>query len=492
LLQPKKFRPIIQYAIMSRMRKIVDPLDTQGVASDGARIEHSAARNFVVGLDIGTTKICAIVAEVHSDATMTVVGIGRAPSEGLNRGVVVNIEKTVNSIREAIDKAQQQSGVAIEEVIVGIAGDHIQSFQTTGIISISNPNREISRHDVNRLLEETRNIALPADRRILHIIPQDYIIDGQDGIKEPVGMSGIRMEARVHVVTGLVTAAQNIYRCVERVGLRVRDLVLEPIASSYSVLDDEEKEIGVALIDIGGGTTDIAIFEEGIIRHTAVFGIAGRQVTDDIRKGLGILAKEAERVKREYGNTFAAGLTYDDIFMIPGVGGRKPMEFTKSMLCQIIQPRMEELLEFAYAEIRRSGYIERLSAGVVLTGGGSLLRGTEDLASEIFGLPVKIGIPVGCGQDGLAPEIENPQFATGIGLIRYGVRHEQYLTLHDLEATTTTNAASANTAPPIQGSVPNTEEELFDDEPMIEEAAINGQYERITVFDRMKSFFQEL
>jgi cell division ATPase FtsA len=207
---------------------------------------------------------------------------------------------------------------------------------------------------------------------------------------------------------------------------------------------------------------------------------------------LGILAKEAERVKREYGNTFAAGLTYDDIFMIPGVGGRKPMEFTKSMLCQIIQPRMEELLEFAYAEIRRSGYIERLSAGVVLTGGGSLLRGTEDLASEIFGLPVKIGIPVGCGQDGLAPEIENPQFATGIGLIRYGVRHEQYLTLHDLEATTTTNAASANTAPPIQGSVPNTEEELFDDEPMIEEAAINGQYERITVFDRMKSFFQEL
>lgn len=467
------------------MRKIVEPLDAQGMSNESVRAEHSTARNFVVGLDIGTTKICAIVTEVHADATMTVVGIGRAPSEGLNRGVVVNIEKTVNSIREAIDKAQQQSGVAIEEVIVGIAGDHIQSFQTTGIISISNPNREISRHDVNRLLEETRNIALPADRRILHIIPQDYVIDGQDGIKEPVGMSGIRMEARVHVVTGLVTAAQNIYRCVERVGLRVRDLVLEPIASSYSVLDDEEKEIGVALIDIGGGTTDIAIFEEGIIRHTAVFGIAGRQVTDDIRKGLGILAKEAERVKREYGHTFAPELSYDDIFMIPGVGGRKPMEFTKSMLCQIVQPRMEELLEFAYAEIRRSGYMERLSAGVVLTGGGSLLRGTEDLAAEIFGLPVKIGIPVGCGRDGLAPEIENPQFATGIGLIRYGVRHEQYLTLNDLEP-------GAEATSSINGASTALDTDEFEEEPMLEEATINGQNERITVYDRMKSFFQEL
>ncbi len=455
----------------------------------------SKGRNFVVGLDIGTTKICAVVAEVHDDdGTMTVVGIGKAPSEGLNRGVVVNIEKTINAIREAIDQAQQQSGVAIEEVIVGIAGDHIQSFQTTGIVSISNPNREITQHDVNRLLEETRKIALPADRRILHIIPQDYIIDGQDGIKEPVGMSGIRMEARVHVVTGLVTAAQNIYRCVERVGLRVRDIVLEPIASSYSVLDDEEKEIGVALIDIGGGTTDIAIFEEGIIRHTAVFGIAGRQVTDDIRKGLGILAKEAERVKREYGHTFMRSLMQDEVFMIPGVGGRKPLEFTKSMLCQIVQPRMEELLEFAFAEIRRSGYIERLSAGVVLTGGGSLLRGTEELASEIFGLPIKIGIPVGCGREGLAPEIENPQYATGIGLIRYGVRHGQYLTLNDIVPS---NDEENGIAAAFQPSFAQQEEFAG------VESAQNGAYyapdapseasePRINVLEKMKSFFQEL
>ncbi|TAE29952.1 MAG: cell division protein FtsA [Candidatus Kapaibacterium sp.] len=455
----------------------------------------SKGRNFVVGLDIGTTKICAVVAEAHDeDGSMTVVGIGKAPSEGLNRGVVVNIEKTINAIREAIDQAQQQSGVAIEEAIVGIAGDHIQSFQTTGIVSISNSNREITQHDVNRLLDETRKIALPADRRILHIIPQDYIIDGQDGIKEPVGMSGIRMEARVHVVTGLVTAAQNIYRCVERVGLSVRDIVLEPIASSYSVLDDEEKEIGVALIDIGGGTTDIAIFEEGIIRHTAVFGIAGRQVTDDIRKGLGILAKEAERVKREYGHTFMRSLMQDEVFMIPGVGGRKPLEFTKSMLCQIVQPRMEELLEFAFAEIRRSGYIERLSAGVVLTGGGSLLRGTEELASEIFGLPIKIGIPVGCGSEGLAPEIENPQYATGIGLIRYGVRHGQYLTLNDL------------VSPDIEDNdMAVTQEQPFaqQDNFVSLESAQNGALyapdapseasePRINVLEKMKSFFQEL
>ena len=449
----------------------------------------SKGRNFVVGLDIGTTKICAVVAEVHDDdGSMTVVGIGKAPSEGLNRGVVVNIEKTINAIREAIDQAQQQSGVAIEEVIVGIAGDHIQSFQTTGIVSISNPNREITQHDVNRLLEETRKIALPADRRILHIIPQDYIIDGQDGIKEPVGMSGIRMEARVHVVTGLVTAAQNIYRCVERVGLRVRDIVLEPIASSYSVLDDEEKEVGVALIDIGGGTTDIAIFEEGIIRHTAVFGIAGRQVTDDIRKGLGILAKEAERVKREYGHTYMRSLMQDEVFMIPGVGGRKPLEFTKSMLCQILQPRMEELLEFAFAEIRRSGYIERLSAGVVITGGGSLLRGTEELAGEIFGLPIKIGIPVGCGREGLAPEIENPQYATGIGLIRYGVRHGQYLTLNDIDVHPThTNGASTH------ASDGNNE---YTDESVVPPSNGTNGYEngdsKINVLEKMKMFFQEL
>lgn len=448
------------------------PHGSLGSTTNGTMLPGS--RNIVVGLDIGTTKVCAIVAEVD-DVTdsMTVLGIGKAPSDGLNRGVVVNIEKTVRSIQQAVEQAQQQSGVAIEEVIVGIAGDHIQSFQTTGIISIPNPNREITSDDVERLLDETRKIALPADRKILHVIPQDYIIDGQDGIIEPVGMSGIRMEARVHVVTGLVTAAQNIYRCVERVGLRARNLVLEPIASSYAVLDDEEKEVGVALIDIGGGTTDIAIFEEGIIRHTAVFGIAGRQVTEDIRTGLGIIVSQAERVKKEYGHAHYSSILQDEVFMIPGVGGRKPMEVRKSLLCQIIQPRMEELLEFAFAEIRRSGYANRLSAGVVLTGGGSLLRGTEEVAQEIFGLPVKIGIPCNVGKSGLAPEVENPQYATGMGLIRYAMKHRQYLTIE-----------IGADGQPLSKSLPAPEHEAEDND--------TASQQHATVFDRMRSFFQEL
>jgi cell division protein FtsA len=442
-----------------------------GSQNDFQRGFQSGPRNIIVGLDIGTTKVCAIVAEINeSTGATTVLGIGKAPSDGLHRGVVANIEKTVRSIQQAIDQAQQQSGIAIEEVVVGIAGDHIQSFQTTGIISISNPDREISQDDVDRLLEETRRIALPADRKILHVIPQEYIIDGQDGIMEPVGMSGIRMEARVHVVTGLVTAAQNIYRCVERTGLRVRNLVLEPIASSFSVLDEEEKEVGVALVDIGGGTTDIAIFEEGIIRHTAVFGIAGRQVTDDIREGLGIIASQAERIKREYGHAYEKSILSDEVFMIPGVGGRKPMEVTKSLLCRIIQPRMEELLEFACAELRRSGYASRLSAGVALTGGGSLLRGSEDLASEIFGVPVKIGIPGGLGNSGLAPEVENPQYATGVGLIRYAMKYHQYVTIEATDETLPSEAAPMS----------EPEEPYYDSEI------------RTTMFDKMKSFFQEL
>ncbi len=456
---------------MSRVRRQHDipetPLHEESSAYTGG------SRNIVVGLDIGTTKVCAIVAQVHTNNSLTILGIGKAPSKGLNRGVVVNINETVDAIQQAIEQAQQQSGIAIEEVVVGIAGDHIQSFQTTGIISIPNPNREITQDDVDRLLEETRKLPLPADRKILHVIPQDYIIDGQDGIQEPVGMSGIRMEARVHVVTGLVTAAQNIYRCVERVGMRARDLVLEPLASSYAVLDDEEKEVGVALIDIGGGTTDIAIFEGGIIRHTAVFGIAGKQVTDDVRQGLGIVATQAERVKREFGHTYYSSIMQDEEFMIPGVGGRKPMEIRKSLLCEIIQPRMEELLEFALAEIRRSGYANRLSAGVVLTGGGSLLRGAEDLAGEIFGLPVKIGIPGGVGRTGLAPEVENPQYATGVGLIRYAMRHRQYVTI---------DAA----VQPMESGIP-------------EIAYENGIHEtdghdasKVNVLERMKSFFQEL
>ena len=378
-----------------------------------------------VGLDIGTSKLCALVASPDPDSqTLNVLGIGIAESEGLNRGVVVNIDKTVKTIKKVVEQAEQQAGIKIEEAVVGIAGDHIESFQSTGIIGISNPNREIDQNDVDRLIEESRNLAIPAERKILHVIPQEFIIDGQDGITDPVGMSGIRMEAKLHVVTGLQTAIQNIYKCVERTGIKVKDVVLEPLASSYAVLSEEEKEVGVALIDIGGGTTDIAIFEENIIRFTSVFGIAGKQVTDDIRKGLGIVADKAEKIKRDHGHTFMPGITKDEVFMVPGIGGRKPIEIKKSFLSQIIQPRFEEIFEFALAEIKRSGYAGSLGAGIVITGGSSLIGGVEELAASIFGMPVKIGIPSGISYTGLAPEVSNPMYATGVGLSLYGLEED--------------------------------------------------------------------
>lgn len=384
--------------------------------------ESVQTKNISVGLDIGTAKVCALVAQPGDmPDSLDILGIGITESEGSHRGVITNIEKTTETIQRVIDQAQQQAGIEIKEVTVGIAGDHIESFQTRGIVGISNPNREISEHDVQRCLDESRNFAIPAEKKILHVIPQEFIIDGQDGIVHPIGMSGVRMEADVHVVTGLLTAVQNIYRCVERIGLSVKDIVLEPLASCNAVLEPEEKEVGVALIDIGGGTTDIAIFEENIIRYTKVIALAGKQVTDDVRKGLGIIASQAERIKKEYGHAYMPSIMNDEVIMIPGIGGRKPNEITKSLLCQIIQPRMEEIFEFALAEIRRSGYAGSLGAGIVLTGGCSLVRGAEDLAHEIFGMPVKIGIPSAISYTGLAPEIKNPIYSTAVGLALHGM-----------------------------------------------------------------------
>ncbi len=380
---------------------------------------QEGTHDIIVGLDIGTSKVCAVVARPDGEnpQQVHVLGVGHSPSDGLNRGVVVNIEKTVRSIERAIEGAESQSGVSIDRVIVGIAGDHIQSFPSRGVVTISDPEQVVSQADVDRLMEDAQKISLPSDRRILHVIPQEYIIDGQDGISDPVGMSGLRMEANVHVITGLVTAAQNIYRCVERAGLTVEDIVLEPLGSSHAVLDEDEREVGVGLIDIGGGTTDIAVFEDGTIRHTSVIGIAGQMVTNDIRKGLGIIGEQAERIKRDYGYAYGAMILNDESFMIPGIGGRKPMEVTKSMLARIIQPRMEEILEFSLAEMQRSGYLRHLSAGVVLTGGGALLRGSAELAQEVLGMPVKIGIPSGFSGGALAPEVESPIYSTGVGLV---------------------------------------------------------------------------
>lgn len=381
-------------------------------------------KNITVGLDIGTSKVCALVASTAEDGSLEILGIGITESEGLNRGVVVNIERTVKTIKKVIEQAEQQSGVKINEVVVGIAGDHIEAIQTRAIVGISNPNQEVQQSDVDRLLVNARNLKIPAERQIIHVLPQEFIIDGQDGITDPIGMSGVRMEADVHIITGLNTAIKNIHTCVERAGIKVQQVVLEPFASSRAILTQEEKEVGVALIDIGGGTTDIAVFEENVIRFTSIFGIAGKHVTDDVRKCLGVIANQAERVKREFGHCFEAGIMKDEIFMIPGISGRPPMEVAKIDLCKIIEPRMEEIFEFAFNELNRSGYLDKLGAGIVVTGGTCLLKGTEDLARRVFGMPVKLGIPTGVSYSGLAPEVESPVYSTAVGLALFGLESE--------------------------------------------------------------------
>ncbi|MFN3596710.1 MAG: cell division protein FtsA [Rubricoccaceae bacterium] len=373
----------------------------------------------VVGVDIGTTKICAVVASTDDLGRVNIRGVGVAESEGLNRGVVINIDRTVEAVRRAVGEAERAAGVRTEAVVVGIAGDHIQSFQSRGVITVSGG--EITADDVARLLEDTRHVAMPADREILHVLPQEFIVDGQDGVADPVGMSGVRLEANVHIITGLVSAAKNIYRCIEKAGYATTDIVLEPLASAHAVLHADEKEVGVALVDIGGGTTDIAVFEDKTIRHTAVVAVAGNKVTDDIRKGLGILHDQAERLKHQFGVAFVDMLDEDQLISIPGIGGRPEKTINQSALAQIIQPRLEEILEIVGIEIKRSGYAQRLSAGVVLTGGGALIPGTAELAADVLGLEARIGLPIGLG-GGLTEEVASPKFATGVGLVLHGLR----------------------------------------------------------------------
>ncbi len=382
----------------------------------------SERENIVVGVDFGTTKICAVVASVDDLGRINVLGVGVAESEGLNRGVVVNIDKTVEAVQKAVGAAERAAGVETRAVVVGIAGDHISSFQSRGVITISNRDGEITAGDVRRLLDDTRKVAIPADREILHTIPQEFIVDGQDGVADPVGMSGVRLEANVHIITGLISAAKNVYRCIEKAGYEVADIVLEPLASSLAVLHPDEREVGVALVDIGGGTTDIAVFEDKTIRHTAVVAVAGNKVTDDIRKGLGVLQEQAERLKRQFGAAVVDLVQEDQEIQIPGIGGRPDKAIRQSTLAQIIQPRLEEIMEIVGIEIKRSGYSRHLSAGVVLTGGGSLIPGTAELAQEVLGLEARIGMPVGLG-GGLVEEVSDPKFATGVGLVLHGLRH---------------------------------------------------------------------
>ncbi len=375
----------------------------------------------IVGMDIGTTKVCAVVGAADSLERVNVLGMGLAESEGLNRGVVVNIDKTVAAVQEAIERAERAAGVSVESVIVGIAGDHVQSFQSRGVVTIADRDKEISRQDVQRLVEDTTHVAMPADREILHVIPQEFIVDGQDGVLDPVGMSGVRLEANVHIITGLVSAAKNVYRCIEKAGYEVADIVLEPLASSFSVLHADEKEVGVALIDIGGGTTDVAVFEDSTIRHTAVIAVAGNKVTDDIRKGLGVMRDQAEALKCQFGSALVDTVAPDEEIRIQGIGGRPEKSISRSALSQVVQPRMEEILEIAEIEIKRSGYARHLAAGAVLTGGGSLIVGTAELAAGILGMETRVGLPTGLG-GGLVAEVSDPKFATGVGLVLYGLK----------------------------------------------------------------------
>ncbi len=381
-------------------------------------------RNIITGLDIGTSKIGVVIAEAIGEE-LQILGVGKSRSKGLRQGVVINLDLAVRSIVQAIQEAQLTAGVEVDDVIVGIAGDHIRSVNSRGVVAVSRSDNEITHSDVDRVIDAAKAIALPIDREVLHVLPQEYIVDNQSGIKNPVGISGVRLEAEVHIVTGAVTSAQNIVRSVNKAGLRAVGLVLEPLASSCAVLDESEKELGVALIDLGGGTTDIALFYDGAIRHSAVISLGGQNVTNDIALGLRTPLEQAEEIKIKYGCCHEEMISKDERFSVPGIGGREPREVSVSSLASIIQPRMEEIMGLAAKEIKRSEYGELIGAGVVLTGGGSLLDGSERLAEEIFGLSARLGVPKGVR--GLTEGISTPVFATGVGLVLYGWNNEESL-----------------------------------------------------------------
>ena len=375
--------------------------------------------NLIVSLDIGTTKIAVLISELQESGEPKIVGIGTSRSEGLKRGVVINLEKTVESIAQAVEDAELMAGIKVNSVFAGIAGDHIRSINSRGVIAISRSGNEIVPSDVERVINAARTVALPMDREIIHVLPQEYTVDDQSGIKDPVGMSGVRLEAEVHIVTGAVTSAQNIYRSVKKAGLEVCDFVLQPLASSYALLSPDEEELGVALIDLGGGTTDVAIFHDGSIRHTAVIGVGGKNVTNDIAIGLRTPVEQAEEIKKSYGCALSTLVDSDEMIHVPGVAGREPKEISRSVLAAIIEPRAEEILSLVLREMKKTNYSDLLGAGVVLTGGGSLMEGMAELAEQIFGMPAKKGVPQGFS--GLVEVASTPIHSTGVGLILYGL-----------------------------------------------------------------------
>jgi cell division protein FtsA len=377
---------------------------------------------YLVGLDVGTSKVCAIVGELLDDGGLDIVGIGVAESRGIRRGVIVNLEAAVESIKKAIEEAELMAGVEVDAVHLSMAGPHIKGFNSRGVIAVAGKSREITRDDVRRAIEAAKAVSLPAGRDILHVLPQDFVVDEQDGIGAPVGMTGARLEVNVHIVTSSTTATQNIVSCVNRAGVHVIDTVIEQIAAAEAVLTQDEKELGVALVDIGGGTTDIAIFERGSLWHTAVIGVGGDHFTSDIAVGLRMPIPDAEKLKRKCGCALSAMVDEDETMDVASVGGRRPRVMARRILSEILQPRAEEIFHLVWDEIRRAGYEKSLNSGIVLTGGGAILEGMPEIAEQIFDLPIRRGAPTGVG--GLADHVGSPAFATPVGLVTYGQRNQ--------------------------------------------------------------------
>lgn len=376
--------------------------------------------SIVVGLDIGTSKVCAIVGEM-TEHGVEIIGLGSHASQGLRKGVVINIEATVNSVKKAVEEAALMAGCEIHTVFTSISGGHIKAFNSHGIVAVKN--QEVAQRDLERVIDAAKAVAIPMDREVLHVLPQDYIIDEQDGIKEPLGMSGVRLEAKVHIVTGAVTSAQNIVKCCNRTGLNVAEIVLAPLAAAEAVLTDEERELGVVLVDMGGGTTDIALYHDGTLKHTAVLGIGGNHVTNDIAAGLRTPFNDAERIKQRYGFAKARMVTDDERVEVPSVAGKGAGTVSRQILCEIIEPRLDEIFQLIQREVAKSGYEGSLASGVVITGGSMLLPGAVEMAERSFGLPVRLGVPAHVG--GLVDVIDSPAYAAAVGLVLHGMKRQE-------------------------------------------------------------------
>jgi cell division protein FtsA len=405
-------------ALPSPLRKArMPPYRRVGELGKPLKKDRTMPGEIIVGLDIGTTKMCAVVGELRHDG-IEIIGIGSHPSDGLRKGVVVNIERTVNSIKEAIEEAETMAGCEISSVYAGIAGGHIKGFNSHGVIALKA--KEVSPKDIERVIEAASAVAIPMDREVIHVLTQEFIVDDQDGILDPLGMSGVRLEAKIHIVTGAVTSAQNIIKCANRAGLDVCDIVLESLASSEAVLSEEERNQGAALLDFGGGTTDLAVFSRGAIKHTSVLALGGDNLTYDISIGLRTPSTEAERIKIKYGCALSSMIGRNETIEVPGVGGRKPRVLSRQILGEILEPRVEEIFTLIYNEVERAGYSHLINSGVVITGGSAELAGVAEIAEQIFNAPGRVGYPQGVS--GLVEIVNKPMYATAVGLVLYGAK----------------------------------------------------------------------